>query len=655
MKNYCVDCEGSYDRPTQHTMKCKAKCNQCCGIGLGFPCQNDPPPKLFFKECYDCHKFFNNRDCFQRHKDKSVCNLFHRCLHCGIIYRTNKGLHQCDIIVCRECHTKHHKDEGCYVQRIRPKTPIYIFVVFDFECTTHTPVIDKYLDVDEQQRGYVHCVNCVSAMVYCSICLEEGQRNHEGLLDEWIDTESTTGECQICSSKAPNEKDILVDQRQTSLRMKTWITNVNGCRDALKSFVDWIVNMMGTGRNRKEKTIAIGHYAGRYDIHLLAGLLYTMGGLCPKIMRSGNKIYELRLERKNGVNPCISFRDSFNWMPLKLAELPKTMGLNVNDKKYFPHKYNRSENLQLVRQILPPKDDYCPQSMGTISRRRAFDEWYDENANTPFCLRDALKEYCENDVLILAQAVVRYRSIFQTLAKEPGYVDDVIANSLTIASACIRHFCINFIEDGDKSIAIVPDQGYSSRDNQSVIALKFLKWYAHEHECLVQHRDSADGEFRLEIPSTGETFRLDGYVRRSFDQGRETPSRDLCIEFNGCAWHGHSCLYSNAPPEELCPNGRTAQKNIELFEPRKKLIEDENLDVQVFWECDVRQMLEENAEMRIFFDSIRDTSTCIVPRDAFFGGRTGPLSLSCDLEEMSEGLEKFEISYFDIVSLYVFF
>ena len=662
VKNYCVDCEVSYDRASRHTVKCKAKCNKCCGIGLGFPCQNDPPPNLFFKECDACHKFFNNCECFKRHKDKGVCKLFCRCIQCGIVYRTDREArgdrqHQCDIIKCRECNTKHHKDQGCYVQRIRPKTLNYILVIFDFECTTHTPVIDKDLNVDEHQRGYVHCVNCVSAMVYCSTCLDEGQRNHEGLLDKWIDTDSTTGECQICGGwsevqnlKAPSE-DEQYNQRQPRRRMMTWITNVNGYRDALKAFVDWIINVLGNGRNRKEKTIAIGHYAGRYDIHLLAGLLYTMGGLCPKIMRSGNKIYELRLERKNGVNPCISFRDSFNWMPLKLAELPKTMGLNVIEKKYFPHKYNRPENIHIVRQILPPKDDYCPQSMGSISKRQAFDEWYDENVNTQFCLRDALQEYCENDVLILAQAVVRYRSIFQTLAREPGNVDDVIANSLTIASACIRHFCINFIEAVDNRIAIVPDQGYMRRDNQSVIALKFLKWYAHEHDCVVQHRDSAEGEFRLEISSTDEIFRLDGYVRRSFAQGRETPYRDLCIEFNGCAWHGHSCLYSNAPLEELCPNGRTAQKNIELFERRKKLIEQENLDFEVFWECDVRQMLEENAEMRIFFDSIRDTSTCIVPRDAFFGGRTGPLSLCCDLEEMSDGLEKLEISYFDIVSL----
>jgi len=303
--------------------------------------------------------------------------------------------------------------------------------------------------------------------------------------------------------------------------------------------------------------------------------------------------------------------------------------------------------LHISRSTLPSKEDYCPQSLATASKRHAFEEWYTENVNSRFCLRDALKEYCENDVLILAQAVVRYRSVFKALAQEPGSEDDVIANSLTIASACIRHFCINFLEDGDQRIAIVPDQGYMRRDNQSAIALKFLKWYAHEHDCVVQHRDSAEGEHRLDIPSTGETFRLDGYVQRPSDDA----NRDLCIEFNGCAWHGHHCLYSNAPHEELCPNGRTAQKNRELSERRKRLIEQEGLEVKIFWECDVHRMLEEDVEMRIFFDSIRDTSNFIFPRDAFFGGRTGPLSLRCDLEEMAGGLEQLEISYFDIVSL----
>ena len=489
-------------------------------------------------------------------------------------------------------------------------------------------------------------------------------------LDEWIYTEATTGDCEICCSRTQQNAEGKQANRRHSnqRRMNTWITNANGCKDALEAFVDWILYTLGNGRTRKEKTIAVGHYAGRYDIHLLAGLLYTRGGLCPKIMRSGNKIYELRLERKNGVNPCVSFRDSFNWMPLKLAELPKTMGLSVCDKKYFPHKYNRLENLHILRSRLPPKDDYCPQSFATASKRHAFEEWYTENEDNSFCLREALKEYCENDVLILTQAVVRYRSVFKALAQEPGSEDDVIANSLTIASACIRYFCINFLEDGDQRIAIVPDQGYMRRDNQSAIALKFLKWYAHEYDCVVQHRDTADGEHRLAIPSTGETFRLDGYVQRSSAPGRGTapgretdsglgavPTRDLCIEFNGCAWHGHHCLYSNAPHEELCPNGRTAQKNRELFERRKRLIEQQGLEVKVFWECDVRRMLEGDVEMRIYFDSIRDTSNFIFPRDAFFGGRTGPLSLCCDLEEKgNEGLERLEISYFDIVSLCVF-
>jgi hypothetical protein len=116
-----------------------------------------------------------------------------------------------------------------------------------------------------------------------------------------------------------------------------------------------------------------------------------MGGLCPQIIRTGNKIYELKLKRKRNVCSNISFRDSFNWMPLKLAELPKALALNVCDKKFFPHKYNRPENIHIVRDSLPPAEHYCPGSFGTKALLKVFDEWYSKNKNTRFCFGDAQK------------------------------------------------------------------------------------------------------------------------------------------------------------------------------------------------------------------------------------------------------------------------
>ncbi len=34
-ERFCVDCERTYDRPKTHSIKCKAKCMLCCGIGCG--------------------------------------------------------------------------------------------------------------------------------------------------------------------------------------------------------------------------------------------------------------------------------------------------------------------------------------------------------------------------------------------------------------------------------------------------------------------------------------------------------------------------------------------------------------------------------------------------------------------------------------------
>jgi hypothetical protein len=152
-------------------------------------------------------------------------------------------------------------------------------------------------------------------MVYCSSCLEANSDNRR--LDEWVNLHSKIANCKICGGNGGGEKD------HQQNRMRTWITDVDGCKDALNAFVQWIISEVGSGKNRSVKTIAVAHFAGRYDMHLLAGELYRMGGLCPQISRTGNKLYELKLRKKRNVNPHISFRDTFNWMPLKLADLPK--------------------------------------------------------------------------------------------------------------------------------------------------------------------------------------------------------------------------------------------------------------------------------------------------------------------------------------------
>jgi hypothetical protein len=85
------------------------------------------------------------------------------------------------------------------------------------------------------------------------------------------------------------------------------------------------------------------------------------------------------------------------------------------------------------------------------------------------------------------------------------------------------------------------------------------------------------------------------------------------------------------------------------YEERKQDIETV-MPVEVVWECQVEREQSRNAIMRQFFKDCADTGP-LQPRDAYFGGRTGPYSLKCDLEEQGRTATH-QILNLDIVSLY---
>lgn len=251
-------------------------------------------------------------------------------------------------------------------------------------------------------------------------------------------------------------------------------------------------------------------------MHFILGEIYRQGGICPQIIKKGEKLYQVSIRRRKEHIANTIFRDTFNWIPLKLSKMPKALGLEVEDKGWFPHSYNRHENLFTQLPNLPPYDAYGAETMmeeGAFN----FQHWYYANAiakRTPFCLKDALEEYCMQDVAILAHAVVKFRQLFLDVTKK-----DIIHDSMTIAGFCLEYFIDKYM--GEREIGVIPDNGYSKMDQQSGFALKYLKWIAFRDSLRIQHRDSLEGEKRV------APYKLDGYVRR---QPRE---RDLCIEFNG--------------------------------------------------------------------------------------------------------------------------
>lgn len=501
------------------------------------------------------------------------------------------GRHESEYKFCVTCCSYHKMGRECYIQILKQdqKQTEIRFAAFDFESTQEN-------EVEPQSQKYRHDVNFACVHVFCSKCIREGK---------WKNNDPQG--CEICGPT----------------REHTWSATDGDY--VLEKFVKWILYYL----NPSYKTIAFSHYGGRYDMTLVLGEIYRQGALIPQIIRSGHKLYEICVEKTNYIAPTV-FRDSYNLMPQPLAALVGAYDLSVADKPWFPHLYNCSTNYEISLEHLPDRKFYCPNNFSK-EKLEQFEQWYEANKNTPFHLPQKLREYCCNDVEILKHALVAFRTQWMDITEG----EDVLRNSMTIASSCMRFFRQKHLEKD--SLALTLENGAERHDKQSTIALKFLKWYAREEGLELRHRDSQGGEYRhhyVDADGRKKTLRLDGFAQRS------PPFRPLAIEVNGCAWHGCPTCFAG---DVMCPNGRTAAANLEATQRREDIIRRDFFLVTV-WECDIKQLLKNNISMKQFFNSTFGFGP-LDPRDAYFGGRTGPLKMVCDLENSKE---KSEISTYSL-------
>ena len=108
----------------------------------------------------------------------------------------------------------------------------------------------------------------------------------------------------------------------------------------------------------------------------------------------------------------------------QLSTFPKTFGLDVQDKGYFPHLFTTLENLDRQLTHIPKQCFYEPEFLKAAERKK-FEEWHaqqitiDQQLNKTtvrFHLRKKLIEYCTNDVQILKEASLKFRQIFMDKA-----------------------------------------------------------------------------------------------------------------------------------------------------------------------------------------------------------------------------------------------
>jgi hypothetical protein len=204
----------------------------------------------------------------------------------------------------------------------------------------------------------------------------------------------------------------------------------------------------------------------------------------------------------------LKFIDSYNFLPCALAKMPAAFGLSELKKGYFPHFFNTEQNQNYVGPY-PAAHFYNPDDM-SISNRKAFYTWYEQQKDKTFDFRKEFLDYCISDVDILRRCCAQFKSTLYALVRV-----DPFQESITFASTANLAYRRGFMPSD--TIAIVPNMGYQPPRRYSA---KGCRWLS-----------SLDGNIRHAL--NGGEVTLGHYTVDGYDEESRT-----VYEFYGCYWHG---------------------------------------------------------------------------------------------------------------------
>lgn len=553
---FCEPCRTPFNVKGNH--RCDLICQACHTTSP--PCKQEYDGVV----CPDCNRFFKNQICFIAHQG-DVCNRIKKCTDCHktIRVKERKTRHMCGEVFCSICQDFKESNHQCYMRPDTgtPKSKDFLFIFFDLET--------RQDDVQHDDPSVnVHKVNLCVMKQYCAKC---------------IDSDA----CDDCPTRMRIFKD-----------------------DPIEQFMDYVMTVRKTFKD----VCIVAHNSAGFDNQFVYKYLLEKTKFTPKIIQRGTKLILMKIDN-------VRFVDSLCYFPMALAALPKAFDLPPEKKKgYFPHLFNTIENQNYIGPM-PAKEYYCPDSMFEKGKKQ-FDEWHRDQVvnNYIFDFQKELVEYCISDVDILAQACIKFRSLFLTECNV-----DPFREATTIASACNLVFRRNYLKEN--TIGLIPKKGYRLVDNQSSIALQWLSWEEEQRSVRIQHSGR-------EREVTIEGMKVDG-----FDGER-------VYEFQGCYFHGcPKCFpYKREEPLQEDPSDSLHSR----YERTRRKIEKLTLteyEIVEMWECGFRKIKREQGLEYLERLSVLNTLP-LNPRDSFFGGRTGNTKVyhKCTDDE--------QIHYMDICSLY---
>ncbi|CAG2232633.1 unnamed protein product [Mytilus edulis] len=288
----------------------------------------------------------------------------------------------------------------------------------------------------------------------------------------------------------------------------------------------------------------------------------------------------------------LTLLDFLNFIGMRLSQIPECFGLHELAKGYFPHYFNKSEN-QNYRGPYHIERDYGVEYMSSDEISK-FRKWYASKKGDIFDFQTEIYTYCVSDVDILKRSCLKFRKLMMevTSVQIPNDEGEMITQKTGIdpldyvtASACQAIYRDIFLEeeyetilldkrndrvlnchtkfennrtlfqipggewvcketlDSDKysfittifrksPIAMVPSQGYVSKNNFSKISIQWLEWKnelarRHGRPIAIQHALNGNGEHKV----PGTNYRLDGCSIRG--------TKKIAYEFLGrCRFHG---------------------------------------------------------------------------------------------------------------------
>ncbi|KAK3105044.1 hypothetical protein FSP39_015966 [Pinctada imbricata] len=564
-------------------------------------CLNDNCPESDVQVgCIDCGRVCRSLACFERHKvdigifrknkAPSACEQWHQCKKCRVKLATAKRhpkLHVCGEWQCSNCSEYHVGKHLCYQKAYNTDTEKQEkkFMFYDFETRQddiyqcdqgYTPSCIRCRECTKKERQCASCRLCL----YCkdpSCGLQQHKVNFSVLQTSCPSCEKDElikdSKCSHCGTRCTR-----CSQMKKSEFVHPPCSDTCGHRElifrgenATQQFCAYVT------QPHVKNTILIAHNAKSFDLYPILEVLIDRHSIRPdKIIYNGSKVMYMHIANKLN----LTFLDSLNFLPMKLAKIPEAFGLQELSKGFFPHLFNKKENQNYVGPY-PALEDYGYNFMSSAERKKLV-TWHASKISEVFNFQEEMLKYCRSDVDILRRGCMAFRNtVLQATAIETSHIrpDGTLSKTYidgvdpfdytTIDSVCIGIYKTLFLKHNteveikkdqtstwrtldkfegvqgvwvDKNwialsdlekedntevgkqrltspIAVVPSQGYVSKDNHSKISIQWLEWLmqrSRQRGSPVHIRHALNGG-EYQVPDTN--YRCDGFAENPQGKG----------------------------------------------------------------------------------------------------------------------------------------